>query len=238
MRLRASFLLACAAIIAATLQPTRAQTSPQSGAPQSPLPRIYAVTYFNVAPASTDEVAGLLHAFTTATRKEDGNAEITALRESGRPGHFAIVEAWRDQAAYDTHSTAIKALGDKLRSLFTAPFDPRVFGPLAIKHREASANLDTALWVLTHVDVFPAGKEEVAAMVTTLSDQAEADPGFKRFDAVVSGEHPNHFHLIEAWTDLTAQQTHAAAEHTKAFRAKLVPVEGALYDERLYEVVR
>ena len=50
--------------------------------------------------------------------------------------------------------------------------------------------------------------------------------------------HLNHFHLIEAWSDRKALEAHAAADHTKAFRAKLVPFEGALYDERIYEVVR
>jgi quinol monooxygenase YgiN len=238
MRPEASFLLACAAIIAGALQPTQAQTLPQGGTPQSAPPQIYAATYFDVAPASAGEVVGLLHAFATATRKEDGNGGMTTLQESGRPGRFAIVEAWRDQATYDAHGTAVKALGDKLRLLFVAPFDSRVFAPLSIRRREAGASLDTAIWVLTHVDVFPAGKEEVAAMITTLSEQAEADPGFKRFDGVVSGDHPNHFHLIEAWADPKAQQAHAAADHTKAFRAKLVPFEGALYDERLYEVVK
>jgi hypothetical protein len=28
------------------------------------------------------------------------------------------------------------------------------------------------------------------------------------------------------------------AEHTRTFRAKLVPLQGALYDERLYTLVR
>jgi hypothetical protein len=28
------------------------------------------------------------------------------------------------------------------------------------------------------------------------------------------------------------------AEHTRAFRAKLVPLQGALYDERLYALIR
>jgi quinol monooxygenase YgiN len=50
--------------------------------------------------------------------------------------------------------------------------------------------------------------------------------------------HPNHFHLIEAWTDLRARQAHADSNQTKTFRTELVPLEGALYDERFYKVVR
>ena len=36
----------------------------------------------------------------------------------------------------------------------------------------------------------------------------------------------------------TASEAHALADHTRQFRAKLVPFEGALYDERLYEAVK
>ena len=49
---------------------------------------------------------------------------------------------------------------------------------------------------------------------------------------------PNHFHLIEVWADRSAFTGHILADHTKQFRAKVTPLEGALYDERLYEVVK
>ena len=92
--------------------------------------------------------------------------------------------------------------------------------------------------MLTHVDVFPAGKDQVAEMVKTLAQDSRKDAGAARFDAVVWDGHPNHFHLIEAWSDRHTREAHVLADHTKEFRAKLVPFEGALYDERLYEVVK
>ena len=94
------------------------------------------------------------------------------------------------------------------------------------------------MYVLTHVDVFPAGKDEVAAMVKQLADDSRKDPGVLRFDAVVWDGHANHFHLIEAWSSRQSRQAHVLADHTKQFRVKVTPFEGALYDERLYEVVK
>jgi quinol monooxygenase YgiN len=43
--------------------------------------------------------------------------------------------------------------------------------------------------------------------------------------------------LVEAWRDRTAFLSHVVAGPTKDFRAKLTPLAGALYDERLYEVI-
>ena len=92
--------------------------------------------------------------------------------------------------------------------------------------------------MLTHVDVFPAGKDDTAAMIKQLTEDSPKDAGSQRFEAVIQDGRPNHFHLIEAWADRKSREAHAAADHTKNFRAKLVPFEGALYDERLYELVR
>jgi quinol monooxygenase YgiN len=225
------FALLSAAMTLATLtQPTRAQPTASPG--------ITVVTYFEVAPANSRKAAALLRPFAAATRKEDGNAELTVLHEIARPGRYAIVEAWRDKAALDAHGAATKALGDKLQSLFLAPFDARTFTPFSAGTLSGGADLAGAVFVLTHVDVFPAGKDDAAAMLKTLVDDSAKDPGVQRFDAVVWDGHANHFHLIEAWADRKSLEAHAAADHTKAFRAKLVPLEGALYDERFYEMVK
>jgi quinol monooxygenase YgiN len=47
----------------------------------------------------------------------------------------------------------------------------------------------------------------------------------------------NHFSVLEAWTNRKALDGHAAAAHTRDFRAKLTPVAGALYDERIYKAL-
>jgi quinol monooxygenase YgiN len=220
-------LVAGAMALVSLNQPAHAQTA-----------AVYAVTYFDIVPTDFDKAAALLRPFAEATRKEDGNVEFTLLDEVGRSGRMAILEAWRDKAALDAHQAAVKALGDKLQPYIAASFSTRQFLPLSIAAPPADAKLGTAMWVLTHVDVFPAGKDEVAALVKSFAEDSRKDKGVQRFGAVVWDGHPNHFHLIEAWTDHIAREAHAYSAHTKTFRAKLVPFEGALYDERLYEVVR
>jgi quinol monooxygenase YgiN len=214
--------------------PTPAPTPAAASATSGP---VYCVTYFEIAPSGSRKATTLLRQFAEATRKADGNTELTVLHEIARPGRFAIVEAWHDKAALDAHGAAMKALGDKLQPLFLSPYDVRQFVPLSV----AAPAADTgpgAVYVLTHVDVFPQGKDEVTAMVKQLAEDSRKDAGAQRFDAVVWDGHLNHFHLIEVWADRKSLEAHAAADHTKAFRAKLVPFEGAFYDERLYEVVK
>jgi quinol monooxygenase YgiN len=235
------WLVFCAAIaVMAAITPARAQapaTPPSQPAP-APSGPAYCVTYFEVAPAASRKTGGLLRQFSAATRKENGNVEFLALHEITRPGRYAIVEAWQDKAALDAHGAAMKALADKLQASFASPFDARQFWTLAVAAPAAAPDMSGAVYVLTHVDVFPAGKEQTAELLKQLVDDSRKDGGALRFDAVVQDARPNHFHLIEAWGGRGAREAHALADHTRQFRAKLVPFEGALYDERLFEAVR
>lgn len=225
-----SLLLALGAYAAGlVIQPAHA------AAPMSP--GVYIVSYFEVDPAAARKTAGLLRQFAAATRKEDGNGELTLLHEIGRPGRFAILEAWRDKAAADAHGAAMKALGDKLQPSFASPFETRQFVPLSVGAPPAG-DLSGAIYALIHVDVFPAGKDEVAGLVKSETDDSRKDSGVQRFDAVLWDGHPNHFHLIEAWSTRQAREAHILADHTRQFRAKVAPFEGAFYDERLYEAVK
>ena len=233
----------CAAfLVMAVIAPARAQAPaavPAANQPQpaaAPSGPLYVVTYFEVAPAAARQTGSLLRQFAAATAKEDGYVEFLALHEIARPGRFAIVEGWRDKAAHEAHGAAMKALGDKLQARFASPFDAREFWTLSVA--PPAAQMPGAIYVLTHVDVYPSGKDQVAAMVKELAGQSRKDGGVLRFDALVWDGHPNHFHLVEAWANRGVRDAHALAEHTRQFRAKLVPFEGALYDERLYEAVR
>lgn len=218
-----------------TAAPSATAPPPQAAATAGP---VYVVTYFDVMPKDALKAVALLRQFAAATHKEAGNTELTVLQEIARPGRFALVEAWKDKTAYDAHGAATKALADRLQPIFLAPLDARVFLPLAVAGTPSGADMTKSIFVLTHVDVFPAGKDDVTAMVKGLAEDSRKDPGAQRIDAVVWDGHANHFHLIEAWSDRKSLEAHLAADHTKAFRAKLVPFEGALYDERFYEPVK
>ncbi|MBO0710436.1 MAG: antibiotic biosynthesis monooxygenase [Acetobacteraceae bacterium] len=198
---------------------------------------IYRVTYFDIVPSDFDKAVGLLRAFAEATRHEDGNVEFTLLDETGRRDRMAMIEAWRDKPALDAHQAAVRAMAQKLGPFIAAAFDTREFVPLSIAQHD-NATRGTAIYVVTHIDVFPAGKDTAAAEVKDFAEASRKEKGEERFDALVSDAHPNHFHLIEAWVSRPALAAHAASDQTRMFRAKLVPLEGALYDERLYEVVK
>src|ERR1700733_14230656 len=162
MRSFSLLLMSGALMLGGLTQPALAQ--------QAANPSVYVATYFEASPEGARKAAGALRQFAAATRKEDGNAELTVLHEIGRPGRCAIGEAWRDKAAFDAHGAAMKALGDKLQPLFLSPFDARQFVPLAVAAPAAGAGGGNPVYVLTHVDVFPAGKDEVTVLIKQLAE--------------------------------------------------------------------
>jgi quinol monooxygenase YgiN len=226
----ALFAWAGPAAAQAPAQPAPAQAAPAPAPATGP---IYAVTYFDVAPAASRKAVGPLRQYQAAARKADGNIELLVLHQVGRPGRFAIVEGWKDKAALDAHAAEVKALADKLQPAMLTPFDSRQFVPMAVGKPGTGA-----IYVLTHVDVFPNHKDDAAGLVKSLVDASHGDPGAERFDALIWDGHPNHFHLIAAFDDKKAEEAHAAADHTKEFRARVQPFEGAFFDERVYEPVR
>jgi quinol monooxygenase YgiN len=209
----------------------------QTPAPAAPAGPVYVVTYFESIPAAAGAVAGALQQFATVSRREAGNAGFVALRESGRPSRFAFVEAWRDKAAFDANDKSVAALQERLRPHLAAPFDRRPCVGLDVTGGEDGATAGS-LYVLTHVDVIPPVKDQAIALVRALVADSRKDSGTERFDAVQQGNRANHMFLVEAWRSRAALDAHAAAEHTRAYRDKLLPLQGALYDERVYTPLR
>ena len=238
MPLRYRLVMTVALLLAAVAGPAQAQTPAPGSAPSAG--PIYIVTYFEVGAAGASTTVGLLRQFAAATRKADGNAGFVALQETARAGRFAMVEVWRDKPALDAHAAAVGGLRDKLQPLFASPLDIRTNSGLAVAGPAVGAEpgAGSAVYVLTHVDVFPAGKDQTIEMLKQLAEASRKESGNLRFDVLQQEGRLNHLPLVEAWRDAGAQRGHAMAEHTRAFRAKLVPLQGALYDERLYTLVR
>jgi quinol monooxygenase YgiN len=198
---------------------------------------IYFVVHFEVAPAGTTETAVIAGQHAEASRKEDGNEGFEMFREVARPSRFAVVEVWRDKQAFEAHGKAAATRLQKLRPSLIGGFGVRPHSGLSIAAPKAQIPPD-AIFVLTHVDVFPAGKDQAVELVKAQAEAARKDDGNLRYDVLQWDGHPNHFTLVEAWRDQKAFDSSSAAAHTKEFRDKLTPLEGALYDERLYQVVR
>jgi quinol monooxygenase YgiN len=198
---------------------------------------VYAVTYFEAAAPDVAKVAADLRQFAAASRKEAGNVGFEAFEEIGRPSRFAIFEGWQNKAASDAHASATVAFHDKVQPLLVGPFEVRNFSGLSLAGPKGQGGRE-AVYVVTHVDVFPAGKDQAAALVGSLAQANRKLPGNLVFDVVQVEGHPNHFTLVEGWRDRKAFDDSLMAASTRDFRQKITPLEGALYDERLYHALQ
>ena len=95
---------------------------------------VYVVSYLEVMPPSTAEAAALLRQYRDASRTDTGQARLEVLQQSGRPGHFAIVEMWQDQKAFEAHGSAAhtRAFHERLQPLRVSPYDERLHTRLAM----------------------------------------------------------------------------------------------------------
>jgi len=200
---------------------------------------VYVVTYFDVAPTAAAETAALVRQQAEASRKENGNSSFQAFAEIGRPNRFATLEAWRDKPAYEAHGAAASttAYRDKLKPLLISGTGARLLSDFSVAPPAAQAGPET-VFVLTHVDVPPPQKDQAIELQKALAAAARKDDGNLWFDVLQQNDRPNHFTLYEGWRDRKAFDASIMAAHTKEFRQKLNPLEGALYDERLYQAVR
>ena len=58
-----------------------------------------------------------------------------------------------------------------------------------------------------------------------------------RYDIVQQTNRPNHFTVVEIWRSRADYEANSMSAHQRDFRDKLAQMTGALYDERLYEVL-
>jgi len=199
---------------------------------------VYLAIYIEVMPNAVAPGIALLKQYRDASSKEDGNLRVVALAEIERPNRFVVVEAWRDKAALEAHgqSAATAKFRDTLKPIADAPNDERVTNALYVTQGK-NESPSGALYVVTHVDVIPAGKDDCMAALKAMSVDTAADAGNISYEALQQANRGNHFTVVEAWTNRKALDAHAMAAHTRAFREKISPVAGALYDERIYKAL-
>jgi quinol monooxygenase YgiN len=197
---------------------------------------VYLATYVEVMPNAVTPGIALLKQYRDASSKEDGNLRVKALAEIERSNRFVVVEAWRDKAALEAHGQSAATLNfrDKLKPIADAPYDERITNALYAAQGKTESP-SGAIYVLTHVDVIPAGKEDCIAALKAMSVDTAGDAGNVSYEVLQQANRGNHFTVIEAWTDRKSLDAHAMAAHTRAFRDKLAPIAGALYDERVYK---
>jgi quinol monooxygenase YgiN len=196
---------------------------------------VYLATYVELMPNAVASGAALLKRYRDESRTQSGNLRFDVLSEIKRPNRFVIVEVWKDKASLDAHDRSVASAQflEKLDAFQDAPNDVRLDHALYLSQGTDKAR-SGAIYAVTHIDVIPPGKDACMAALKAMSADTTADPGNVSYDVLEQDDHSNHFTVVEEWSDMKAVEAHDAAAHTRAFRAKLIPIKGALYDERFY----
>ena len=200
---------------------------------------VYSATYIEVLPfeaqSAKSEAALELERYRDLSRREAGNLRFDALIESGRPNRFVILQAWRNAAALEAHDKADATIKYRqaIAALQSAAPDTRAIAALFLDPNSHESQ-PGAIYVVTHIDVTSDHKDNCIALLRSMSEDTIKEPGNLRYDVFAQKNRPNHFTVVEAWSDRKALADHAAAAHTRTFRRQLLPMQGALYDERLY----
>jgi quinol monooxygenase YgiN len=224
----AATILGMALVATMTAAPVRAQ---------APAP-IHTLTYLEVGSDLVTPAANLLHSLRHGMHSEKGVLGDTMLVERARQTRLAILGAFADKAAADAHAASpdTQTFRAKLQPMLVAPPDVRhlVGFDTAIQTKPGGPR---AVYILTHVDVIPTFKPQTDAALKALAAASRGEPGCLRFDVLVQDNRGNHFTLVEVWSDIGAFERYRSAPATRDFREKLAPMQGALYDQRIYQAV-
>jgi quinol monooxygenase YgiN len=179
-----------------------------------------------------------LKQYRDTSRREDGYVRFDMLEQVGLAGHFAMVEAWKDQRAFDVHGMAahVKAFRDALQPLRLSDYDQRPYKTLTASSGTAAGN-GQAVYVVAHVDTVGGVQADAPGLLTRLAEASRKEQGCLRFDVVQHTMRANHFTIIETWENQRTRDAHAAALHTKQYRDVLQPMSGSPLDERVYKAV-
>lgn len=197
----------------------------------------YAVSYVEVMPSARAAMIATLKQYRDTSATEDGYVRFDLLEQIGRPGHFVVVEAWRDQKAFDAHSTAApaKELRDALQPIRLSGYDERPYRPLSVAARAAGDG--QAVHVVAHVDIGGGARTDAPAMLRRLAEASRNDRGCLRFDVLQHATRTNHFTVVEVWQNQNALDAHAATPHARQYRDELQPMSGSPLDERVYKAI-
>lgn len=236
--MRLSAVISPAVIWSLIVAAGAAQAPPAPTPPPAAGPRTI-LTYVEVAPGAEAQGVALIKAYRDASRRDEGHIRVEVLQQSGRPGHFAVIEEWRDEGAWKNHRAAahVTQFHDRLTPLRVAAYDERTHTSFAVGGPSTAPA--SAVVVVTHVDVIPTGLPRARELLQAQVDASRKEVGNLRFD-VLQGARMNHFTVVEAWIDERARQAHVSTPHTKTYREGLreSAIDGAPYDERLYRVVQ
>lgn len=206
---------------------------------------VFAVTHIDVGVDAVAQGVELIKKFRDASRREDANLEFTVLQEVSRPNRLAIMEGWRDKAAFDAHDkgAAKTEFEGALKAIRNSPLDRKMLQPFA--NGEAKPLAAGALYLLEHVDFLggdPSIATAAAPLVATFADASKKEAAVLRYDVYrMPTPRINHYEVVAAWPDGKAFDAHETSGHTLAFRN--ASAQGSktwranMYDQRLYKAL-
>ena len=200
---------------------------------------LYVITYVESRPSARNDAQALLKSYRAASRAAPGNLRSVVVRSVARPGQFVVASAWKDKAAWDAHmaAPATQAFREKIAALRNAPADDRFHNSLTVGPLDNPGAAKGAVWVVTHIDVIPPRKDDAVAAIKAFAETARGASGNVRFEIVQQTNRPNHFTAFEVWRSRQAFDAHGMSAAMRDFRDKLSGMQGALYDEWLFELV-
>lgn len=197
----------------------------------------FTVTYIETGPVLAKVGAAALKAYREASRKDAGVVGLEVLQRIDRPNQFVVLGAWTNQMAYDAHAAGDNAnkLNEKLGTTLAAPNDTRQHNGLAIAPAKSAKD---PVYAVTHISVIPPQKDNGVAAVKQLAEDSRKHAGNFSFDVWQQTNRPNHFTVVESWANRGAFDLHQMQKETRQFRTKLASMTAALYDERLYKILK
>jgi quinol monooxygenase YgiN len=205
---------------------------------QTPAEPVYAVTYLDVSTNWLVQGIGLLKQYREQSRHHAGNLEFAVWQETARPNRFAIVEGWKDQAAFAAHEkSADTSLFDfTLEAIRNSPPNQHVLQSFANVPARAAPS-SGAVYMVEHIDFQPGANAAALPRVRALAEASQKEEGAARYDIYQEPPpHGNHYSVVAVWASRSAYDAHEAAAYTREYRAATVmPAHANLYDQRLYQ---
>jgi len=198
---------------------------------------VFAVGYVETRAKEAEAGRTALARYAAALEQQRGCLAVALFAQTDRPGHFAVLETWLDQAAFDARDAAAKRqLMEALQPIRVSDYDERPYKPLTLAPAKGAGADARNASVVAHVDVAP--NTQAPTLLQQLAEASRQDPGNLRFDVLQHAMRGNHFTVIEGWQDQDALDAHVATAHARAYRDALQPLTGSPLDERVYTAIR
>jgi len=143
----------------------------------------------------------------------------------------ASCRKFREQRSSDRGSVMKKML-----LLSTLPLFVVSWWTCRLTSASGAVAADEPLYVVTHVDVVPKFTDPGRDLLKQFAVDGRKDAGSVRIEVLEELGRPNHSTVVEVWASRQAYEDHLATEHTRAHRAKLQPMLGSPFDERLHRL--